>query len=79
MKPNEMSLKRRHAFIEAFKKLKYHIIWKWNEDNIADLPSNVMLSKWTPQQDLLAHPNLKVFVTHGGLLSLQEAIFHKND
>jgi glucuronosyltransferase len=30
-----------------------------------------------PQQDLLAHPNLKVFVTHGGLLSLQEALYHQ--
>ena len=28
-------------------------------------------------QDLLAHPNLRVFVTHGGLLSLQEALYHK--
>ena len=77
VKPNDMSLKRKQAFIEAFKKLKYQVLWKWNEDHIPDLPSNVKLTKWTPQQDLLAHPNLKVFVTHGGLLSLQEAIYHK--
>ena len=44
------------------------ILWKWDEDNIADLPKNVMIKKWVPQQDLLAHPNLKLFVTHGGLL-----------
>ena len=44
------------------------ILWKWDEDNIADLPKNVMTQKWVPQQDILAHPNLKLFVTHGGLL-----------
>ena len=29
------------------------------------------------QKDLLAHENLKVFVTHGGIGSLSEAIYHK--
>ena len=43
---------------------------------VDDIPKNVKISKWLPQQDLLAHPNLKVFITHGGLLSVQEAIYH---
>merc|ERR1712223_345253 len=36
-----------------------------------------MLSKWVPQQDGLAHPNLKVFVTHGGQSSFQESLCHQ--
>merc|ERR1712020_881562 len=52
------------------------IIWKWDDDDLSGMPKNVLIRKWLPQNDLLAHPNLKVFVTHGGLLSTQEALYH---
>ena len=77
VKPSEMSQERKKVFLETFAKLEKPIIWKWDEENVADLPSNVMIKQWVPQQDILAHPNLKVFVTHGGLLSVQEALYHK--
>ena len=77
VKPSQMPIERKKVFIDTFRQLQYPVIWKWDEDTIKDLPSNVRLSKWLPQQDLLAHPNLRVFVTHGGLLSLQEALFHQ--
>merc|ERR1719153_221947 len=78
VKPSQMTKERRAIFLEVFSQLEeYTIIWKWDEEEVEGLPSNVVLSKWLPQQDLLAHPNLRVFVTHGGLLSLQEALYHK--
>ena len=55
---------------------QYTFIWKWNAE-IEDLPKNVIVKSWLPQQDILAHPNLKVFVTHGGIGSVTEAIYHK--
>ena len=76
IKSSLMSEERINIFLETFRNIKYPVIWKYDSDDIPNLPSNVMLKKWLPQQDLLAHPNLKVFVTHGGLFSLQEALFH---
>jgi len=66
-------------FIECFRRLEQEgmmVIWKWDKP-IPNLPANVKLVSWVPQQDLLGHPNLRVFLTHGGLGSLVEAIYHK--
>ncbi|KAK8724699.1 hypothetical protein OTU49_011229, partial [Cherax quadricarinatus] len=62
-------------FIQAFRKLPQRVIWKY-EGELQDISNNVMISKWLPQQDILAHDNVKVFITHCGLLSLQESIYH---
>lgn len=68
----------RHLLIQTFARLPYHVLWKYegNGADIADLSSNVKLSRWLPQQDILGHPKLRAFVTHGGLLSMYETVFH---
>lgn len=73
---SELEKKKVEIFVETFKRIKMSVLWKVDV-TIPDLPKNVKTSSWVPQQDLLGHPNLKVFVTHGGLGSLQEAIYHK--
>jgi len=75
--PSSMTEEKRKEFINAFKGLKNRIIWKWDSAASDDLPDNVMIRDWLPQQDLLAHSNLKVFVSHGGLLSVMESIYHE--
>nr|XP_045622222.1 UDP-glucosyltransferase 2-like [Procambarus clarkii] len=65
----------RDLLVQAFRRLPQRVLWKY-EGKLEGLPDNVIISKWFPQQDVLAHHNVKVFITHGGLLSLQEAIFH---
>jgi glucuronosyltransferase len=52
-------------------------IWQHWAQPKPDAPPNVLLSAWLPQLDILAHPNVKLFITHGGAGSLQEALCYK--
>lgn len=77
VKGNAMPEKYRKIFINVFSKLKLKVLWKWEEDSMQGLTAkNVFLSNWLPQQDILGHKNIKLFMSHGGLLSTQEAVYH---
>ena len=39
-------------------------------------PSKILTSTWLPQNDLLGHPNTKVFVSHCGKNGQYEALYH---
>ncbi|KAJ8930793.1 hypothetical protein NQ314_016370, partial [Rhamnusium bicolor] len=65
----------RKVMIDTFKELPYKVLWKFDITIISDLPENVKIVEWLPQQDILRHPNIKVFITQGGLQSMEEAIF----
>ncbi|XP_063243051.1 UDP-glycosyltransferase UGT5-like [Bacillus rossius redtenbacheri] len=75
LKSADMSIPKREAFLRAFAKIKQRVLWKF-EENLPDKPKNVKISKWFPQSDILGHPNIRVFMTHGGLLSSQESMYN---
>ncbi|XP_037942189.1 UDP-glucuronosyltransferase 2C1-like [Teleopsis dalmanni] len=68
----------RRLLVKTFARLPYHVLWKYEggADELADLTPNVKISRWLPQQDILGHRKLRAFVTHGGLLSMYETVFH---
>ncbi|ODM82195.1 UDP-glucuronosyltransferase [Orchesella cincta] len=76
VKAKDMPENYRKVFLNVFSRLKQRVIWKWETETMPDLPPNVKLSKWLPQQDVLGHPNIRLFMTHGGLLSTQESVYH---
>lgn len=76
LKSKDMAPEKRSMILKTFAKLKQKVLWKWEEDTMTGKPDNVKLEKWLPQQDILHHPNIKLFITHGGLLSTTEAIYH---
>ncbi|XP_052741023.1 uncharacterized protein LOC112045603 [Bicyclus anynana] len=60
--------------VEVLSELPYEVLWKWDKDDLPGKSSNIKLSKWYPQSDLLRHPNVKLFITQAGLQSTDEAI-----
>ena len=75
--PSQMEPEQLEMVLETFRSLsQYSFIWRCDIE-IDNLPKNVLTSKWLPQQDILAHPNLRVFVTHGGIGSLSEVADHR--
>lgn len=62
--------------LDTFKTLKQRILWKYEDESLADIPSNVMIRKWLPQNDILAHPNVILFISHGGMFGTMEALYH---
>lgn len=71
---------QKQRFIDIFKKINLPIFWKMEIDlskdtiiNTKTLPKNVIVRKWYPQTDILAHPNIRLFVSHGGISSIMEA------
>lgn len=49
---------------------------KWESDELEEKPENVFIEKWLPQDDILAHKNVKLFISHCGLGSITEAKYH---
>ncbi|XP_050356521.1 UDP-glucosyltransferase 2-like isoform X2 [Nymphalis io] len=61
-------------FVKVFSQLPYNVLWKWDKDVLPGQTKNIKIFKWLPQSDLLKHPNIKLFITQGGLQSTDEAI-----
>ncbi|XP_041981558.1 UDP-glucosyltransferase 2 [Aricia agestis] len=74
---NKMPLAAHRLFVSALGRLPQRVLWKQDgEQNMTNIPTNIRIYKWLPQQDLLGHPKIKAFVTHGGLLSMFETVYH---
>lgn len=75
MRSSELPKDKLESILKVFSKIKMRVVWKFEADNV-EFPPNVMIGSWLPQNDILAHKNVKLFITHGGIYGLQEAIYH---
>lgn len=53
LKSAKLPQEKREAMLEAFKKLPYKILWKFEDENLPGKPENVFIKKWYPQRDVL--------------------------
>lgn len=73
----DFSSEKLESILRVFARLQQKIIWKWERDTIPrNKSSNVLMQKWVPQDDILAHPNTRLFISHCGLGGVTEALYH---
>jgi len=62
-------------FTTTFKKFpKVGVIWRLKENLVDSPPNNILFIDWIDQRSLLAHPKVKLFITHCGMNSVLEAV-----
>lgn len=72
LRGSNMPQSKFEELLKVFGGLKQRVLWKF-ETNMTKTPSNVMMKSWLPQTDILAHPNIVLFISHGGLFGTIEA------
>jgi len=71
----DMPEEKKKAFLEAFAQFPdINFLWKYEKDEheVAKGYKNVFTGKWLPQNDILDHPKLLAFISHGGMNSVME-------
>jgi len=53
VKSSEMPRETVSLLLSELAKLKQTVLWKWEDDQLPNLPKNVMVKKWFPQNDIL--------------------------
>ncbi|XP_022164543.1 UDP-glucuronosyltransferase 2B2-like [Myzus persicae] len=59
---------------EALAEVPQRILWKYEAEYMVNKPKNVMIRKWLPQREILLHPKVKLFISHGGMSGVYETV-----
>ncbi|KAL1265899.1 hypothetical protein QQF64_003926 [Cirrhinus molitorella] len=73
---SSMPKEKATIFFKAFGMIPQRVLWRYTGEIPDNVPENVKLMKWLPQNDLLGHSKAKAFITHGGTHGIYEGICH---
>ncbi|KAH8280820.1 hypothetical protein KR054_000257 [Drosophila jambulina] len=59
----------------SFARLKQRIVWKNELSTTPNKTNQIYMMAKAPQRHVLAHPNVKLFISQGGMLSVMEAVY----
>ncbi|CAH0546757.1 unnamed protein product [Brassicogethes aeneus] len=66
---------QKEAFIKCFANITQSVLWKF-DGSPGSISKNVKTIKWVTQTDVIAHKNIKVFISHCGKMSIIESIYY---
>lgn len=67
---------RAKSIFNVLSKLSQRVIMKWDENDVPGVSNNILYKQWLPQDDTLAHPKMRLFITHGGQGGVVESQYH---
>lgn len=52
--PTTIPISLKRALVKMFGELKQTVIWKYDGEDLVDLPKNLFVLKWAPQTSILS-------------------------
>ena len=75
--PSQLPKAQIAAFFDAFGRIPQRVIMRMEKPEGIDVPKNILLKQFLPQQAILAHPKVTLYFGHGGVNGLMEAIYYR--
>ncbi|XP_074045948.1 UDP-glucuronosyltransferase 1-2-like isoform X3 [Macrotis lagotis] len=71
---SEIPMAKAMEIAEALGTVPQTVLWRYTGKTPPNLAKNTKLVKWLPQNDLLAHPKTRAFITHAGSHGIYEGL-----
>ncbi|XP_022098653.1 UDP-glucuronosyltransferase 1-8-like isoform X2 [Acanthaster planci] len=73
---DELTDQQAESIASSLALLSQKVAWSYSGKLPKTLGNNTKVVKWLPQNDLLGHPKTRAFISHGGLNSIHQCIYH---